>query len=401
MSKQALEAAKRAFDQEQDELEAQTLELWRKHVNSIKLTKSLKIDPAIITEEQESLLNDDAIELRTASMTSSIREKLIDKYGQLLMESDDAHRIDKIRERGAVPPPILSGDEEEWHVHDGMHRLAILAHDGVTNFPAYFLTGIRTVKGGPGSGHHGHAGRPGQVGGSVSGKGGGGIEWWEGMSVTIIGGLGGGISTTQMGELDDGTLVVHKEQHALTAEMVGSSAMAEQATHEVAEEFLGFEGTVPKAVALDDKTSIQEFLTEGTVGLEFDLSTQRIDEASFKRVAILDAVVGNQDRHLGNVWFMPDGKVKAIDNDHAFTSFGVSGTGILNRTGDTYMRLTGRLLNWEAKDFAFTRRLMRSNSGFEEYVTTKFGPENWRATRGRLDDLRGFMASLSGSGRIR
>ena len=31
-------------------------------------------------------------------------------------------------------------------------------------------------KGGPGSGHYGHAGRPGKRGGSVPGKGGGGLE---------------------------------------------------------------------------------------------------------------------------------------------------------------------------------------------------------------------------------
>ena len=31
------------------------------------------------------------------------------------------------------------------------------------------------LKGGPGSGHHGHAGRPGKVGGSLPGKGGSGI----------------------------------------------------------------------------------------------------------------------------------------------------------------------------------------------------------------------------------
>ena len=43
-------------------------------------------------------------------------------------------------------------------------------------------------KGGPGSGHHGHAGRPGKVGGSVPGKGGGSNLQ---VAETIINQLGG------------------------------------------------------------------------------------------------------------------------------------------------------------------------------------------------------------------
>lgn len=135
-----------------------------------KEVQSITIDPEIVTEEHESLLKDNAIELRTASMSSSQRETLQDKYNWLLSNEEDAARVKGIRDKGRVPPPILGGSEDDWWVVDGMHRIAILANDGVENFPAYFMTGIRNIKGGPGSGNFGHSGRPGKVGGSVQGS---------------------------------------------------------------------------------------------------------------------------------------------------------------------------------------------------------------------------------------
>lgn len=39
------------------------------------------------------------------------------------------------------------------------------------------------LKGGPGSGHHGHVGRPGKRGGSLPGKGGGSVPWWGATGV--------------------------------------------------------------------------------------------------------------------------------------------------------------------------------------------------------------------------
>lgn len=130
----------------------------------------ITIDTDIVNDEIASLLRDGAVELRTAYMNAMQMEKLLIRYDWYRNNEHDMERITSIIDRKRLPPPILAGVEDNWWVVAGMHRLSILAAQGVEQFPAYFLTGVRNLKGGPGSGHYGHEGRPGKIGGSAPGN---------------------------------------------------------------------------------------------------------------------------------------------------------------------------------------------------------------------------------------
>jgi hypothetical protein len=85
-------------------------------------------------------------------------------------QSTDWKTIQSIEKSTSVPPCILGGKKDKWYVMDGWHRIAVVAKHGGNKILAYFDPGTvkhLEIKGGPGSGNFGHAGRPGQRGGSA------------------------------------------------------------------------------------------------------------------------------------------------------------------------------------------------------------------------------------------
>jgi hypothetical protein len=252
---------------------------------------------------------------------------------------------------------------------------------------------VNAYKGGAGSGHHGHAGRPGKRGGSLPGSS------WKDGPVSYISDIGSGKSVTKVALMVDGTEVIYKEQNKNLQYHRGTSAYGEEAAYIVAKDYLLYDELVPKTVALDNDRSVQQLLTEGSIGL--DVYDTYIDEASFKQLVVLDMVTGNADRHLGNVWVMPNGKVKGIDNDHSFISKITYGVNIrtdtvrdaLYRSSDAYYLLTGKKLEMTAKDFVVARRLQH-DVNFKQYIISVFGEESWNLTNSRLSDMRGIYADL-------
>lgn len=79
-------------------------------------------------------------------------------------------------------------------------------------------------------------------------------------------------------------------------------------------------GLVPKTMVIDDTInniryngSVQKWIQNAKDGYQIERFTteQRKD---FERLKVFDFVIGNFDRHLGNVLFMDDNKIHAIDN---------------------------------------------------------------------------------------
>lgn len=252
-------------------------------------------------------------------------------------------------------------------------------------------------KGGKGSGHHGHSGRPGKVGGSTLRL----VGSWMHGPLTFDGDMdvSSASSKVKFATMPDGTRVVYKEQSGTLMQSRGISAHGETGAY-VTADALGYEGLVPKSVALDDTRSVQQLLEVGIVSAatndDLDLDTE-----SYKQMLIMDMVTGNGDRHMGNVWVMPDGKVKAIDNDHAFAtkpSYGSVKTDNVRSAlfggMNTYEMLTGgKLIGLAASDFDEALAL-RSNRKFMTYVSTTFGSDALNLLHSRFEDMQKIQQEI-------
>lgn len=80
-------------------------------------------------------------------------------------------------------------------------------------------------------------------------------------------------------------------------------------------------GLVPKTMVIDDTInkirydgSVQEWIQDAKDGYQVDKFTQE-QTKDFIRLKIFDFVIGNSDRHLGNILFTEDGKMHAVDNN--------------------------------------------------------------------------------------
>jgi len=161
---------------------------------------------------------------------------------------------------------------------------------------------------GPGSGHHGHRGRPGQQGGSLPGTGGGDISIIYPVGRGIVRGLvveykGGMALWKEMSpehlpsSIQDGHMEVaaDKVDNALEFNLVPHT---EYATLD------GVEGTA------------QEWIEMGRTG--DDIATKSpLYEQNADRIndmAVLDYILLNIDRHSGNYVFDEDGAIWAVDH---------------------------------------------------------------------------------------
>ncbi len=219
---------------------------------------------------------------------------------------------------------------------------------------------ITFEKGGAGSGHYGHAGRPGKRGGSLP----------SGVALSIRTGRdrasrqrlatttaakdknkallnsmrndpivkfgtyaeGQGVSDTYSGKLPDGTRV-----HVKTKSVYGETR-AEADVYEITQ-MLGDEYTdlVPPTVLREDGSSVQLWVDGYVQAGSFNIgATDRgfipeennfvpeiaTNADAWSRMTAMDIVFGNTDRHLGNFMIGKDGKgLKAIDNDQMFVGY--------------------------------------------------------------------------------
>ncbi|MFO0794056.1 MAG: hypothetical protein U0586_08320 [Candidatus Brocadiaceae bacterium] len=80
-------------------------------------------------------------------------------------------------------------------------------------------------------------------------------------------------------------------------------------------------GLVPKTMVIDDTInnvrydgSIQEWIKDARDGYQIDKFTSD-ERRNYDRLRIFDFVIGNSDRHLGNVLFTDGGKMYAVDHN--------------------------------------------------------------------------------------
>ena len=80
-------------------------------------------------------------------------------------------------------------------------------------------------------------------------------------------------------------------------------------------------GLVPKTMVIDDAIgnvrydgSVQVWIKNAKDGYQIEKFTDE-ERKDFERLKVFDFVIGNSDRHLGNVLFTGDNKLHAIDNN--------------------------------------------------------------------------------------
>lgn len=80
-------------------------------------------------------------------------------------------------------------------------------------------------------------------------------------------------------------------------------------------------GLVPKTMVIDDAIgnvrydgSVQVWIENAKDGYQIEKFTDK-ERKDFERLKVFDFVIGNSDRHLGNVLFTGDDKLHAIDNN--------------------------------------------------------------------------------------
>lgn len=227
------------------------------------------------------------------------------------------------------------------------------------------------AKGGPGSGHHGHRGRAGIIGGSEAGEGGGkpepimeeGLPKRESQTSRIVdmqrgardesqretSNLGGGIGNSYKSDIKDDGRVCYKPDEengyhysygkdgnglqakllplgetnryseAIRRELTDNIPMSarEEAAHKLDRES-GLNVT-PDMIVGDFGKGRGSALgwVEGT----FDIGRGTDGDSNHKdveKIATLDFLIGNTDRHRGNLIRGEDGRVYAMDNGLAF-----------------------------------------------------------------------------------
>jgi hypothetical protein len=109
--------------------------------------------------------------IREIQMSSMDPEYQVRPYSK--SESDRLDRLQaRIESSKEIAPLIIVIDKEKHpYILEGGHRFDALRRMGAKSFPALVVLDQESLKtlGGPGSGNFGHAGRPGEVGGSSAG----------------------------------------------------------------------------------------------------------------------------------------------------------------------------------------------------------------------------------------
>jgi hypothetical protein len=228
--------------------------------------------------------------------------------------------------------------------------------------------------GGEGSGNWGHEGRPGEVGGSLpSGSfdpthAGEGI--WNGPSPEahgtpgtspggqrqlpgvprppqnvaspersiakatlasgkVVGGvedLGGGVNTTKLITLEDGTQGVFKPQSGEAEGMRGNVPSGEYYLREAAAsdvaEVLGVDDIVPpvvvRSLSSEGVGSVHQYINDTLHTGGYYGDANEVDDPDHDRIAAFDYVIGNEDRHSNN-WLRDDDATRVVLIDHGLS----------------------------------------------------------------------------------
>lgn len=207
-------------------------------------------------------------------------------------------------------------------------------------------------EGGPGSGHFGHKGRKGLVGGSVS-SGGKRIRGEREVAVGVKGvryasperaskvrklkgspvastkKLRGGVNRTELVTMKDGSQAVFKPKSGEDAGLrpdidAGTYYKREVAASEVAE-LVGMDDIVPATTFREigeEVGSLQEFVEHAQTANQMEKLEDRYgtNQYDVTRAAAFDFVIGNTDRHWGNHLVTDSGKIQLIDHGLAFPS---------------------------------------------------------------------------------
>ncbi len=75
---------------------------------------------------------------RMMTLTDKMKKAYQDKYDfYIAQRSTDAERIRSIEANLPMAPVIASGEDRDWWLTDGDHRMAVAAHMGMDKVPAY------------------------------------------------------------------------------------------------------------------------------------------------------------------------------------------------------------------------------------------------------------------------
>ena len=172
-------------------------------------------------------------------------------------------------------------------------------------------------KGGPGSGHWGHKGRKGKRGGSAPRRG---AKLGSSPVSSVVSRMGKGqigANESILISFEDGSEAIFKPNDE---EMEYGSANSEVLAYELSQD-LGWD-IVPETVPyeFEEKSgSLQRWVPNSRTWQETGKSWEDTsDTKRFAQMKVLDALLGNTDRHPGNVLEDKSGKVWAIDNGGAF-----------------------------------------------------------------------------------
>ena len=252
----------------------------------------------------------------------------------------------------AIVKPLLMSEEE-------LTREVIKAVGGARQYK------VRIIKGGPSSGHWGHAGRPGKIGGSLPAMV--ALSRTSGRTArarqarareqgkvqstitsqkfnTINHRYSRGVTASIVIQIeDDGKAIMKKKEIVYMSSVDGmdDSIQNEVMAYQLAER-LDYEGVVPFTVALElqeDKgvggwdewregeiVSVQQWVentdTLNNWAQHGARTLPEVNAEDFGQVFLLDVITGNQDRHANNIIIDDDGEFYAIDNNRAFAAFG-------------------------------------------------------------------------------
>jgi hypothetical protein len=178
----------------------------------------------------------------------------------------------------------------------------------------------KVEKGGPGSGHWGHAGRPGEVGGSL--PKGSALAYINFEHRAILGlyedkgllGEQGYQGQTYLIELEGGTPAILKRYPLY--EYPGM-ALNDEAAYKISQ-VLGMDN-VPMTVSIDKQNSVQRFVSDSVTWMDYFGSDP--DPDKFVEPMLFDVLIGNADRH-GHNWMVNEttGKITLIDNGFSLAS---------------------------------------------------------------------------------
>ena len=192
------------------------------------------------------------------------------------------------------------------------------------------IRGLRfTTKGSERSGHHGHAGRPGSVGGSAPG---GGHHTAAGSSA--LGRMASSSpisSTTPLGEDQigvNGSYLIEREDGSKgifkpTSEMEAGDPDAEVLAYELSESLgWNFIPHTEMIVHEGKEGSVQKWIEDSETFREAVGWRKRdLYKEAGERVEVFDLLTGNEDRHPGNMIRDKSGNDWAIDNGFCFGAY--------------------------------------------------------------------------------